>query len=360
MERFISALKNIRSTIFSPKVSLEKRITYAMVFCAMCGEFLGFIESYLIGLSKVAVLLPFLSFLLLVFLSVWGFRTRKTKLFATISISVSALIIFPLMFFANDGLHGGMPYYFLIAAVCTALALKGRTRIILFIVILIEYSVLFILYGFFPEGFLAMSHKEAFVDQLVSMIIASLVLFSFSFIVSRQNSHDRRKIEQLSLLYERQANTDELTGLYNRRYFNNFLKLAILTLGDTEKLHLAMFDIDDFKKVNDKYGHPYGDQVLKQFANILHSVEGNGVTSCRYGGEEFLLLLPKKNREDALSIVEKILETVRTTIQLPDETFVTVSAGFLTCKDGMTYETVLQNVDKNLYEAKCSGKNRIV
>ena len=123
---------------------------------------------------------------------------------------------------------------------------------------------------------------------------------------------------------------------------------------------MSIFDIDDFKKVNDKYGHPFGDCVLKGFSKILQSVEGNGVTSCRYGGEEFLLLLPKKNREEALNIVEKILETVRTTIKLPDEKFVTVSAGFLTCKDGMTYETVLQNVDKNLYEAKCTGKNKIV
>lgn len=360
MEKILSVIRTIRSTIFSPKSTMQKRITYAMVLCASFGELFGFIESYLIGLPKVAYLLPLFSFLLLMGLSVWGFKTKKTNLFATICISVTGLLIFPMMFFANAGLHGGMPYYLLIAIACAALALRGRTRVVIFILLIIEYSGLFAIYRYYPQFFTTMGPEEAFIDQLCSMIIAGCVLFSFSFIVSRQNSHDRRKIEQLSMLYERQANTDELTGLYNRRYFNNFLKLAILTLGDTGKLHLAMFDIDDFKKVNDKYGHPYGDYVLKQFAKILQSVEGNGVTSCRYGGEEFLLLLPKKNRENAFSIVEKILETVRTTIQLPDESFVTVSAGFLTCKDEMTYEIVLQNVDKNLYAAKCSGKNRIV
>ena len=331
-----------------------------MVFCAMAGELFGFIESYMIGLAPLAYLLPLISFLFLVSLSLWGLKTRKTKLFAAIAVSTTSLIIFPLMFFANAGLHGGMPYYFLVAIVCTALALSGRTRIIIFALILIVYSALISLYRYHPEGFLPMTHEEAFVDQLSSMILASFILFSFSYIVSRQNSHDRNKIEQLSLLYERQANTDELTGLYNRRYFNNFLKLAILTLGDTGKLHIAMFDIDDFKYVNDKYGHPFGDTILKQFAVILDECRSAGVTACRYGGEEFLLLIPKKNKEEALELVNDVLKRTREKIMLDDMKFVTVSAGFMTCTEDMTYEILLQEVDKKLYTAKKTGKNRVI
>ena len=252
-----------------------------------------------------------------------------------------------------------MPFYFLLAAVCTALALRGKTRVCIFILILLEYSWLFALYRLFPQGFLPMSPEDAFIDKLTSMILASLVLFSFSFIVSKQNSHDRHKIEQLSILYERQANTDELTGLYNRRYFNNFLKLAILTLGDTGKLHVAMFDIDDFKYVNDKYGHPFGDIVLKQFAIILDEFNRAGITACRYGGEEFLLLIPKKNKEEALTLVEEVLKQTREKIRLDENKFVTVSAGFITCTEDMTYDVLLQEVDKKLYTAKKSGKNRV-
>lgn len=331
-----------------------------MVFCAMVGEIIGFVESYMIGLPIIAVLLPLISSILLLALSIWGFKTKKTNLFATISISLTALILFPLMFFANAGLHGGMPYYFLVAVVCTALALRGKTRICLFILILLEYSGLFALYQIFPQAFIPMSHEDAFIDQLCSMLIASLVLFAFSFIVSKQNSHDRHKIEQLSLLYERQANTDELTGLFNRRYFNNFLKLAILTLGDTGMLHIAMFDIDDFKYVNDKYGHPFGDTVLKRFAGILTSCISDGITACRYGGEEFLLLIPKKDKQEALELVEEVLKRTRETIKLSDNRFVTVSAGFMTCTEDMTYDVLLQEVDKKLYTAKRSGKNCVI
>ena len=359
MERILSAARKIRTTIFSPKVSLEKRITYAMVFCAMLGEIIGFIESYLIGLPLLAVFLPLISAIILFFLSLWGLKVKNTSLFATISISLSGLVFFPLMFFANAGLHGGMPYYFLVAIVCTALALKGRTRIILFLLILIEYSSLYVIYHLYPDFFVEMSHEDAFVDQLCSMLIASLVLFSFSYIVSKQNYHDRHMIKQLSMLYEKQANTDELTGLYNRRYFNNFLKLAILTLGDTGKLHVAMLDIDDFKFVNDKYGHPFGDTVLKQFASILFETISYGITACRYGGEEFLLLIPKKNREEALAMVEEVLKKTRDRIKLDENKFVTVSAGFITCTEDMTYDVLLEEVDKKLYTAKHEGKNRI-
>ena len=264
------------------------------------------------------------------------------------------------MFFANAGLDGGMPFYLLVAIVCSALALRGKTRIIVFLLILIEYSGLFAIYHFYPELFTTMEAEEAFIDKLCSMIIAGSVLFTFSYIVSKQNSHDRHTIQQLSMLYEKQANTDELTGLYNRRYFNNFLKLAILTLGDTEKLHIAMFDIDDFKFVNDKYGHPFGDVILRKFASLLRSTEKNGTTVCRYGGEEFLVLIPKKNRNEALEIVEDILEKTRTTIEVKDGRFITVSAGFMTCTEDMTYDILLQEVDKRLYTAKSSGKNRVI
>lgn len=359
MERLVSALKTIRSTIFSPKVTLQKRITYAMVLCAGFGELFGTIESYLIGLPALSCLLPLFSFILLLGLSIWGFKTQKTNLFATICISITGFILFPMMFFANAGLRGGMIFYLLVAVVCSALALRGKTRFIVFILILLEYSGLFVIYRYHPELFTPMEHEEAFIDQLCSMVIASCVLFTFSYIVSKQNSHDRHTIQQLSMLYERQANTDELTGLFNRRYFNNFLKLAILTLGDTEKLHIAMFDIDDFKFVNDKYGHPFGDVILKQFAQILQKTENAGVTSCRYGGEEFLLLIPKKNRHDALELVEEVIKTTRETLKLKDGRFITVSAGFMTCTEEMTYDLLLQEVDKKLYMAKHMGKNRV-
>ena len=341
-------------------VPLEKRITHAMLFCSMFGTFFGFIESFVLHLPIFAVLLPLILFFMLLGFSFWGFYTKRTEVFALVSISVIGFVVFPLMLLANDGMHGGMIFYFVIAAVCIALVLKGKARFILFIAIIAEYTVLFVFYKNAPQYFLHMTDETAFIDQLCSMVITSLILFSFSYSVAHQNLHDRETIKNLSKMYETQANTDELTGLYNRRYFNNFLKLAISTLGDTGNLHIAMLDIDDFKVVNDKYGHPFGDSVLQRFAKILKKIESEGATACRYGGEEFLLLIPKKDRAEALHIVEKIIETVWAQIQIGENGFVTASAGFVTCTENMSYNELLQEVDKRLYAAKAAGKNRVV
>lgn len=360
MKKLFSSIRKSLSFLFSSDYPLEKRITYAMVICAMGGELIGTIESLALKLAPAAIILPLVSFILHFAVSFWGRKIKSSSSFAFLAIFVSAVIIFPLMFFANAGLEGGMPFYFIICIVSAAFALRGKRRLILFILLLFEYTGLFLTYHYFPNFFIPMSPENAFIDQLCSLIITCTILFLFSYIVSKQNFWDRKKIKELSELYEHQANTDELTGLCNRRSFNNFLKLAILTLGDTEKLHLSMFDIDDFKKVNDTYGHPYGDFVLKDFADILKARENDGITACRYGGEEFLLLIPKKNKNDALAIVENIIEEVRKKITLPDGSYITASAGFITCTEENSYDSVLKNVDDNLYKAKCAGKNRVV
>ncbi len=353
------SLKEFCSRLFTQTTPLEKRISYAMVLIAMVGEFFGFIESLVLHLTLAAILLPLLSFIIHIGLLLWGMKISRMDLFAFFAISITSMIIFPAMFLANAGLQGGMPFYFLLSLVCTALALKGKKRIILFILTMLEYTGLFLCFYFFPQIFIGMSKQDAFIDQLCSMIISSGILFAFSCAVSNQTMRDRETIKKLSQEYEKQANTDELTGLFNRRYFNSFLKLAIRTLGDSENLHLAMFDIDNFKSVNDRYGHPFGDTVLKQFSEILKKSEEYGSTVCRYGGEEFLILIPGRDRKQALSIVENILEETRTNIKIGDS-FITVSAGFITCKEGMSYDLLLEEVDEKLYKAKCTGKNKVV
>ena len=360
MKEFFSHIKSIKNKTFSFKTPLEKRITYAMIIFATVGELFGFVESLLLGLHLPAILLPLFSTIFLILLSLWGFKTKNTNLFAVLAIGICALIIFPLMFLANAGLNGGMVFYLMIPILTIALSLSGWTRIIFFTIAITENIVLFILYRHFPDIFIPMSESDAFIDKLCSMIISCVVIFFFAYTVSKQNDHDRKKIQYLSDLYEMQANTDELTHLYYRRYFKNFLTLAIMAVGDSKTLHLAMFDIDDFKQVNDKYGHPFGDEVLKNFANILQEKEKFGATACRYGGEEFLLLIPKKSRDEALDLVEQILEETRTTVEIPENKHITVSAGFITCDGTMNFEGVMQSVDKNLYMAKKAGKNRVI
>ncbi|WP_440876111.1 tetratricopeptide repeat-containing diguanylate cyclase [Thalassotalea sp. PLHSN55] len=158
---------------------------------------------------------------------------------------------------------------------------------------------------------------------------------------------------------------DELSGLYNRRFAFNYIdKLLVhVTPGKTE-LHIVMIDIDDFKKINDTYGHPFGDEVIKAVAEIGREILRADDIMARIGGEEFLCVLPRLSEQECTAIVQRFREKINAR-QLTTETgeviSITVSIGIASV-DEHCFDTqnLYANVDKALYQAKAQGKNRIV
>jgi diguanylate cyclase (GGDEF)-like protein len=109
------------------------------------------------------------------------------------------------------------------------------------------------------------------------------------------------------LALNRQATRDGLTGLYNRRYFDETLADHIAGAGRYQRdLSLVMFDLDHFKQINDTEGHQAGDEVLRQFAAILKATVRKADIVCRYGGDEFAVILPETGKADAGSFVERV------------------------------------------------------
>lgn len=113
------------------------------------------------------------------------------------------------------------------------------------------------------------------------------------------------------LAVNQQATRDGLTGLYNRRYFDETLAdhLAAAIRYERE-LSLVLFDLDGFKQINDSRGHPAGDEVLRQFAGILQSSARRADIVCRYGGDEFAVILPETGREEAHTFVARIIRSL--------------------------------------------------
>jgi len=155
---------------------------------------------------------------------------------------------------------------------------------------------------------------------------------------------------------EKSAITDSLTGLYNRAYFMQSLKNELSRAGrDSKPTSLIIFDIDDFKKFNDSYGHPEGDRVLREIGGISSRSFDAIDTVCRYGGEEFVVVLPGCSSDSAIDKAEKFRKQVELNGLL------TVSIGLITCLNShVSGEDLLKEADKALYKAKRSGKNRIV
>lgn len=154
----------------------------------------------------------------------------------------------------------------------------------------------------------------------------------------------------------RLALTDPLTGLGNHRHFHERLQRELVAAEEaTEPLSLCLIDVDDFKRINDHYGHPAGDRVLSQVATRLRQ----GGEAFRLGGDEFAVLLPEHDEPNALSAANSIIERLRV-MELEHNEQVTVSAGVATFPvQGVGRDELIRLADSALYWAKEHGKNRV-
>ncbi len=160
------------------------------------------------------------------------------------------------------------------------------------------------------------------------------------------------KITKLS----KEMQIDSLTGVYKKSFFNKHLEKIIK---EKESAVLVVIDIDDFKYVNDTYGHQVGDIVLREFSTLINqNIRGEDIFA-RWGGEEFLLLLQGTNSENAMKKVEK-LRSLIDTYSFEHIGHMTASFGLTERYDDDDIHAILQRADKALYEAKDAGKNQVV
>lgn len=160
--------------------------------------------------------------------------------------------------------------------------------------------------------------------------------------------------------------TDPLTSLGNRKFYDQMIAKAVTLAGKTESpLSLLVSDIDHFKKFNDTYGHLTGDQVLRLVALALkQNVKGQDY-ACRYGGEEFAIILPETPLRAALTVAEHIRRSVMTKELIKRSTGenlgrITISLGVATFRPGDTPASLYERADKCLYAAKRNGRNRVI
>jgi diguanylate cyclase (GGDEF)-like protein len=159
------------------------------------------------------------------------------------------------------------------------------------------------------------------------------------------------------------ASRDGLTGLMNRRYFNAIIDSEFDGIASHrfKKLSLVMCDIDDFKKLNDTFGHQAGDEVLRRVAKVMKSKCRATDIIARYGGEEFVFVFPGAGIEEISGLVEEIRQSVeRETFNFKKQMrSVTISMGLAQYFRGMKKEELIEKADQALYRAKKEGKNRV-
>jgi len=161
------------------------------------------------------------------------------------------------------------------------------------------------------------------------------------------------------------ANTDGLTGLMNKRYFMHELASLIVTAErEAQPLALFIFDIDHFKNYNDTNGHPAGDELLRTLARVLKDQLRPRDWCCRYGGEEFMVVMPRTERDAAFKAAERIRQAIEEH-EFADQRKqptgnLTISGGLAVFPtEGGNIEELIENADRALYKSKSAGRNRV-
>ena len=190
----------------------------------------------------------------------------------------------------------------------------------------------------------------------------------FVLLVSWLSFRTGQNLKRIYLL-EHETTIDSLTAVYNRRHFDRRLREVFsVARRHAQPVSLIMLDIDFFKRINDQCGHPVGDLVLKRLTEVLSGNVREGDIVCRYGGEEFAVILPQTDLEDASMLTERLREQVQKTEIVPENISptqravqITISLGVATSSPSMDAEhQLLDAADQALFSAKEAGRNQVV
>ena len=201
-----------------------------------------------------------------------------------------------------------------------------------------------------------------FLALLILQFMAALLGAQFGEMRRRLRSR-KRELEVALERIQELANRDSLTGLYNRRYAQELIDHHVhLKDRNGRPLAMVLIDLDHFKQVNDQYGHALGDRMLQTFAQQARQVTRDADIVARWGGEEFLIVMPETSADGAALLVERLRETL-SVLAVSDEApalRIAFSSGITAHRAGEHTDQTVHRADEALYEAKSAGRNRSV
>ncbi|SPJ33066.1 GGDEF domain-containing protein [Kushneria phyllosphaerae] len=287
-------------------------------------------------------------------------RSIDIRILVLITITPGILLMVLLWLDASQILQLAMTFF--VTAVMTALAMveilrPPRKRILSQYVVAMAFFIyfiaLFVPFVMLVTGVMTMEMMVSGQAAIMAdQVLCILIYFGFIAMTS----------ERSSITLKRLSETDQLTGLANRRAVQGVLKKRAVHRHTEEASSVIIIDLDHFKSVNDRWGHDAGDAVLKQFAQHLVAITRKQDMAVRWGGEEFLILLPDTTLEEAAIMAERLRHRVESTpFPLEPQTLkITISLGVAASRaDASHFESVLQNADEALYRAKHEGRNRV-
>lgn len=322
-----------------------------LVFCAKCFLMFVFFASI-----QMVFISAFSLVCLLIGLMGWrynylGYFERAQLIMPLIK---SALIVILSLYYFGE--NSGFHWFFTSVIVYTFVVFRADQRFIKYLLVLISLFLFFICEFFSIKGLYLTLESQSTVAVIVFIAVSFYFMVVIGLVMSRltsANSHLRSLAEK-----------DELTGLSNRRkVLADAVNIFADSMNNRSPCVFAIMDLDHFKKINATYGHDAGDLVLAQVSTMMCSTIRPQDEIGRYGGEEFIVIMPNTNLKQAELVVEHIRQSIEDMLIETEQGIVipvTISAGLASITSDITrYEEVLAQADKGLYVAKRNGRNRI-
>ncbi|WP_158772567.1 GGDEF domain-containing protein [Cobetia sp. L2A1] len=320
----------------------------------------GYLWVYLMLFGLFVMWLPFFSLLkeprlafasgIMMLLAVMGIMLhRYHQLTLALSLMLSALTLMTWLSVYCFGHSAGYEYYFFIVMAGIHLApLPGKVRVLATLVLFsAAVSALWVSPLHASDGYIAV-----WLMQSTNLFVVFLLMVTFLWRMLALTEHFERQ-------YRKDASRDELTGLLNRR---QILRQAERWWRDEVPCSVLMLDADHFKLVNDHHGHAVGDEVLRHLGRLLNATLRQGDCVGRVGGEEFLVMLPRSGRAEAVSIAGRIRSLLASSppISAGRPIPMTVSIGVSVSHESDSLDDLLLLADRRLYHAKRTGRDRVV
>lgn len=365
-----------RRTALRLKRQLMAVYSYVFVWLGVrLGMELGYFDPHTPHLLLFGITIGLNLVVFILIRSGWSERLPDPSL--TVPQLVIGIVLITLLLHYTQELRGAMLSIYFMAMTFGVLSLTRAKMILMSIFVVLCFGTLVAWEWIMePEAILwsiTIGYFSILVLGLTWFVYVGGYIRNLQHRVRRQRSELRRQQDALEdanhqlndamTRLEQLAIRDQLTELFNRRHFLERLEEELARAERSNGVfHIAIIDLDHFKRINDSYGHNAGDEVLKRFAETARDTLRRSDVLARYGGEEFICLFPEGSGDDIRTVMERLRDTFAH-IQyghLPEKEHVTLSAGIGASRPGDNATTLTERADRALYRAKREGRNRVV
>lgn len=342
---------------------LENYLFNIIVIVAAIVSIVTIITNIIIGFP-LSVNIKWTYIVLLSFFVYRFINQSNEKYYRLIYFLSVILIIIPIGWIESGGSGNNTIAYVFLLMICISIFFHDKLRTIMLSILIVIFTLLQTIEYFYPQVIIKHNPATQFYDRLfqvpLTLLGGFLLIKQFADAYNREEeklSNYSKKLKKANEELEYMATRDGLTGLYNRRKFNDELNKNIMNEESINKgMFMVIFDIDYFKSINDTYGHIVGDKVLYAIARITEGSMPEDSIISRWGGDEFAIVYIGEEHI-LINSIENLYKNIRK-INFDKLKRVTISSGITKIEFGEDIKSIFKRADDYLYEAKSMGRNR--